>query len=261
MAKELRHPFETFGPAPYRIVRIEEKVHVIPGVMVKAAGSCDVCMTSIRWAYTVRAGNGVEFITGCDCAEKCGMTAKELRDARRSYVRERNAAERRAHRAAAEAAERSGNPLGLTRREMTQATVAGEQAARLWLEAERKAEAQHTGIVGKRARGLELRVDHIASWEGYYGITYLYIMRDRAGNAYTWKTSASLGFDGPDGWQRVSEIDRDEPRKSAWFVCDATVKAHTVYEGLRQTVLARVKVKSVGDTFEVVRNTRYLRAA
>lgn len=259
----VNHPFEHFGPAPYRVVQVREIVHIVPGAYARAGSTCDVCGTGIRWVYFVRAANGTEFRTGCDCAQKCGMSAKELKQARGAYIRDRNEEQRRAGSEARLQQERDADPQGLTRAERAQAAGLGRDAARRWLETERKVEAQHVGALKQRLRGLELRVDHVAVWEGHYGVTSLYIMRDRAGNAYTWKTSGGLATEQSDGtWLRPTEAGefKGDPRRSAWFRCDATVKRHTEYEGLRQTEITRVAVKSMG-LLEPVTQTRHLRAS
>lgn len=259
------HPFEFYGPAPYRIVKVEERVHVVPGMFARAGSTCDVCGACIRWCYTVRAGNGAEFTVGCDCARKAGMSAAEIREANRGYRRERAEREAAVSRREREAAEREANRsafgIAATDREIREGSAAGRAAARQWLEAERLVEARYVGEVGKRLRGLELRCDAGFHFDGHFGTTHIWILRDRAGNAYVWKTSASLGYDDPSDhcWKPATTRDRDGVRKSGWFVCDATVKAHAVYRGLRQTELARVKIRSLG-TLAPVRETRFLRA-
>ena len=140
MTRELKHPFEYFGPAPYRIINVAEKVHVIPGVSVTAGGTCDVCGTRIRWAFTVRAGNGAEFVTGCDCAMKCGMTPKEIKDARRAERAERWATESKKQREARLAEQRAcvlaKHGVALTYAELHEARAAGRAAAWAWLKAD-----------------------------------------------------------------------------------------------------------------------------
>lgn len=266
--RTVKHPFEFFGPSPYRVVRVQEVVHVVPGMYARAGSTCDVCGTCIRWVYTIKAGDGTEFRTGSDCAQKCGMSAAELREARRSFIRERTSEASRAARARAQAAraqaeaeERAANG-GLTKAERREAEALGRDAARRWLETERLVEARHMGEIGKRLRGLELRVDYVASFEGYYGLTRIYGMRDRAGNALVWKTGGSLGLDKPGhipSWHPATIKEHKKPRWSAWVICDATVKAHSEYKGLRQTELARVKVRSMGE-LEPVNETRFLEA-
>lgn len=251
MTKPVRHPFEHFGPAPYRIVRVAEQVHIVPGVSVRAAGSCDVCGTCIRWAYTVRAGNGAEFVTGSDCAQKCGMTAASIREARRAERSERYRLEDDRRREARLDEQRAivfaEHGVHLTFTELREARAAGRAAAWAWLAAERRLNARHIGEVGKRARGLELLVERTYACEpGPYGTTVIWTLRDRAGNCLVYKSTTSLYSD-TDG-----RVYRTQPRESRWFVCDATVKEHGKYKGLKQTVIQRVRIKSVASDWILV---------
>jgi len=75
------HPFEKagFGVAPYRCVEVAEKTYQVaagsltPGPVLPA-GTCDYCGTGIRWCYTVRSFDGVEFVVGSDCVAKVDAT-------------------------------------------------------------------------------------------------------------------------------------------------------------------------------------------
>lgn len=264
MAKTAIHPFESFGPAPYQIIRVRDNSVQRPYEPVRACGCCDVCMTDIRWEYTIRAANGVEFVTGCDCAEKAGMSAKELRESRRAYVRECWERESRREREERLVAERERNG-GLTDKERDAATALGVAFARTWLKKERAYNAVHLGTVGKRLRGLEVIVEHTHSFDTAFGVQTIWIMRDRAGNQIVVKTSSGIGCD-VDG-QRLGVVDynqRTGVRSSRWFLLDGTVKEHNEYNGMRQTVLQRAKgtaIKSDWIPRDAVRELTYRRAA
>jgi hypothetical protein len=144
----------------------------------------------------------------------------------------------------------------LTREELRDAEVQGWNAAKSWLENERRVEAQHVGKPGARLRGLELRVDHVASWEGRYGITRLYVLRDRAGNCLIWKTGGGT-VNLPD-----AQMSKKEPRQrrlSRWFLADATVKSHGERDGMRQTELTRLKTTAALGELETISEIRGLR--
>lgn len=248
MAKTAIHPFESFGPAPYTIVGVTEKVFVIPGVCVKAGGSCDVCGTGIRWSYKIRAANGVEFVTGCDCAEKAGMSAKSLVEARRSYMRECWERESAKERNARLDAQRARNN-GLTDAEREQAIANGVAFARARLKRERAYDATHLGTVGKRMRGVEAIVEHTHTFETHYGPKTIWILRDRAGNQIVVKTSSGIGVESKGesySYEPVSRYNQKTgERFSRWFMFDGTVSEHGEYNGMRQTVMQRVKATAI----------------
>ena len=245
------HPFSGFGPAPYRICRVREHLHHVPGEYARAGGSCDVCGTGIRWEYTVRADNGVEFVTGCDCAVKAGMSVAEIKEARRAYRNERRSEQWCAERRNREAEERAANKdrygYALTNVEVNEARAQGEAAAKSWLLACRRYDAAYVGAIGKRARGLELLVERCYSFDTQFGSKEIWTLTDRAGNQVVVKTSAALGMDAPEGgWLGVQRCERF-PRAyfSRWFRCDASIKEHSEYKGMRQTVVQRVKVTAI----------------
>lgn len=120
------HPFAHLGPAPYRLVGLEdegtraaahcafEQKHgyslrsTLMGYQDEGT-SCDHCGTSITIAYRFRAANGAEFKVGCDCAEKACTTGddtgllKQVKKAKSA----RNAKLRKAREAAKVAAARA----------------------------------------------------------------------------------------------------------------------------------------------------------
>jgi hypothetical protein len=88
------------------------------------------------------------------------------------------------------------------------------------LEADRAGSA-HVGAVGER-REFSVLCEKSFSFEGHYGVTYINICRDEAGNVIVYKGSHGLDK----GWR---------------FVIKATVKAHNEREGVKQTIIARPK--------------------
>lgn len=249
MTKHETHPFESFGPAPYRIIGVTEKLHIIPGCAPQVAGCCNVCMQTIRWAYTIRAANGVEFVTGCDCALKAGMTAAEIKSARRAYRRSQQDERARLSKEQREAEERACNKqqlgFAVTNEELAVAQRTGIAAGKAWLRAERKYEARHIGVVGQRSRGLELMVERTYSFETFYGLKTIWFLKDRANNQLIWKSMSRPALQTKTETFGVwDERDRDA-RKARWFRADATVKAHSEYEGMRQTEVQRLKTTAV----------------
>ena len=131
----------------------------------------------------------------------------------------------------------------LTWSELREARAEGRAAAWAWLNAERCYTAQHIGTVGKRIRGLELFVERCHSFDSAWGTMHIWVMRDRANNCIVIKSGACLGMTDPDGqWRGVQSYDEATGYSSRWFRCDATVKEHSTYKGLRQTIIQRAKV-------------------
>jgi len=71
-------------------------------------------------------------------------------------------------------------------------------------------------------------VEHIIVIEGFYGTTYITIAHDEQGNAITYKGAGRL-----------------IGRKGETHTIKASVKDHTVYNGVKQTVIQRPKVLEV----------------
>lgn len=106
----------------------------------------------------------------------------------------------------------------------------GRYAERLLKEAERQSAkqnerfSQYVGEVGKRQSFDISTAMLVTSWEGEWGTTWLYKFTDTDGNVLVWFTGTGL-----DDTDKVKTI-------------KATVKAHNERDGVRQTVLTRVKV-------------------
>ena len=75
-------------------------------------------------------------------------------------------------------------------------------------------------------------------YETDYGITFLYFMKDDAGNVYKWSTGKGLGWyedeNESDTYHQVEDGER--------FTIKGTVKDHTIYNGIKQTALTRCRV-------------------
>lgn len=96
-----------------------------------------------------------------------------------------------------------------------------ERQAELKKRAEAEKVSEWVGEVGKR---IEIKVRSakvVTSWEGMYGVTYIWKITDEDGNIYTWKT----GNDVPDDCESLK----------------GTVKEHKEFRGTKQTELTRCK--------------------
>jgi hypothetical protein len=86
-------------------------------------------------------------------------------------------------------------------------------------------DSQHVGEVGKRLRGLKVKVQFVRAMEGDFGPRTLVKFLDGAGNVLTWFASS----------------DRDYT-VGACATIDGTVKDHRDYQGVKETQLTRVAV-------------------
>lgn len=103
--------------------------------------------------------------------------------------------------------------------------------------------SEFIGEVGQKI-SVEVTLKRRTEWETTFGYrtrtNFLYIMADKNGNTLTWKTQNLLGFDDVEenGMTYFHRIDTDLP-----FTITGRVKEHTVYNGVKQTVLERCKVE------------------
>ena len=88
------------------------------------------------------------------------------------------------------------------------------------------ATSRHVGEAGERLRGIQVRCDSARGIESQWGTTILYKFHDQEGNVMSWFSSG--GADLEPGGQ---------------YVMDATVKAHSEFQGVPETQLTRAKVK------------------
>lgn len=89
--------------------------------------------------------------------------------------------------------------------------------------------SRHVGEVGSR-EVFTLTLDKHMSFEGFYGVTHLYLFSDADGNKFKWKASRGQGFD-----------------EGKTYSGKATVKAHDDYKGIAQTVITRASLKEVTE--------------
>ena len=122
----MTHPFEKFGPAPYRFVDFWEMPGKWllesnpeawnnamrmaprtgkPGEETVRVGACHHCGTGILNHYILQAANKVTFIVGCDCVFKAASGTQAAQDVER-HVKQRQKAQRDAKRAVAREAAR-----------------------------------------------------------------------------------------------------------------------------------------------------------
>jgi len=93
-------------------------------------------------------------------------------------------------------------------------------------EAERAAAAatsDFVGTVGQRITIPAATAKLVTSWDGYWGTTFLYKFTDEAGNVYVWKSSKCVEI--KDG-----------------MTVKGSVKEHSEYNGVKQTVITRCAV-------------------
>jgi len=101
-------------------------------------------------------------------------------------------------------------------------------------------ESGYVGIVGD---GIvtEVTLKRTTSWESSFGYRtktmYMHIMEDSNGNVIVWKTDNGSLLFMPKGEENYKCVDTDHP-----FTIMGTIKEHTEYNGIKQTVLTRCKV-------------------
>lgn len=97
-----------------------------------------------------------------------------------------------------------------------------EREKQITEERERGKNSEYVGSIGDRVT-IEM-VDHkiVTSWETEWGTTVIHKITDVNGNVFTWKTSKGIG---------------EEAKKIT-----GTIKAHTEYNGAKQTEITRCKV-------------------
>lgn len=94
----------------------------------------------------------------------------------------------------------------------------------------KKSTSSHVGSVGDKLT-VDVIYKHTASWENGYGgywnqgVTNLHTFEDLEGNVYIWKTG--------------NYIEADYGTK---FTLQGTVKEHSEYNGIKQTVMTRCKI-------------------
>jgi hypothetical protein len=71
---------------------------------------------------------------------------------------------------------------------------------------------------------LTITIDRIITIEGYYGTNFIHIARDENGNVLTYKGLTNIGL------------------KGETTTIKASIKEHTLYDGVKQTIIQRPKV-------------------
>lgn len=265
----MTHPFEKsgLGKAPFSCTHVTENVWENGDGTTKAGGVCDYCGTGIRWEFWIKGSiaGAKQFKVGCDCVAKIGWGIDRFLEVRAEHTRARRQAgaqKRRDARKAqieAERAQRTAQRLEATQawRDANSALVARLEAYEgnndflrgsienlaYWgnlsprqveavescfavidrLEAAR-ANSQHIGNVGDKVT-LTITVERIVVLKSeFYGNNYITIARDEQGNAITYKGKTDIGA------------------KGATTTIKASIKEHTVYNGVKQTAIQRPKV-------------------
>lgn len=264
----MTHPFEKagLGKAPFSCTHVTENVWENGDGTTKAGGCCDYCGTGIRWEFWIKGSiaGARQFKVGCDCVAKTGwgiegfekVRADNARARRQAGVQKRREsrkaqieaerAQRTAERLEATQAWRDANSDLVARLEAYEGTNAflresawnlthwGSLTARQVeavescfavidrLEAAR-ANSQHIGAVGDKVI-LTITVERIVVLKSqFYGDNYITIATDEQGNAITYKGRTDLGG------------------KGDTVTIKASVKEHTIYNGVKQTVIQRPK--------------------
>ena len=82
------------------------------------------------------------------------------------------------------------------------------------------AASSHVGTVGQRITITAATAKLVTSWETLYGTTRLYKFTDNQGNVFVWRASRAI---------KISD----------GMAIKGTVKDHSEYNGIKQTVLTR----------------------
>lgn len=187
---------------------------------------CLKCNGKGQIAYYAHIFAGVCY----DCGGSGFVTVKEVIKTPENEAKDRAKAEAKAAKLAAER----------ERKEQERREEEAKRAAEL---AEKRAISQHIGTVGDKIQ-FDAVLVYSARWEqpsfsGFGTTTYhRHILRDDAGNVYTWKTTNNLcTTQGADNYLVASQGDR--------VTVKGTIKAHGEYEGEKQTELTRVKTLSI----------------
>lgn len=265
----MTHPFEKagLGKAPFSCTGVSENVWDNGDGTTKGGGVCDYCGTGIRWEFWIKGSiaGAKQFKVGCDCVAKTGWGIDRFLEVRAEHTRARRQAgaqKRRESRQAQLAAERAlkdaqrfeatqvwrdSNSALVDRlaayegtneflRSAHQNIVQWGKLTDRQLEAVEscfavidrqefaRANSQHIGNVGEKIV-LTITVERIIVLKSeFYGDNYITIATDDKGNTITYKGKSEIGLKGETN------------------TIKATVKEHTVYNGIKQTVVQRPKI-------------------
>ena len=267
----MTHPFEKagFGKAPFSCTHVSENVFALPDGTSKAGGCCDYCGTGIRWEFWIKSSiaGARQFKVGCDCVVKTGWGIEGFEKVRADHTRARRQAgaqkrrDARKAQLAAERAQRDAERQEATQvwRDANSALVSrlmayeggneflrdmatnlkywGNLSARQVEATEScfavidrteaaRANSKHIGNVGDKVT-LTITVERVIALESFYGVTYITIARDEQGNVITYKGNSSIGDKGDTN------------------TIKATIKEHTIYNDIQQTIIQRPRVLEV----------------
>lgn len=119
------------------------------------------------------------------------------------------------------------------------APIAYESAVK-YIAEKNAAEAAKAGSewVGNVKERITLKLEHICThgYDGYYGWSAIHIFKDVDGNTFVWSTNKML-----------CDVLGEEWRAQDKRMCEVTgtIKAHDMYNGEKQTVLTRCKLKAL----------------
>lgn len=253
------HPFEKsgLGKAPFRFVFC----YSIPPASLAAqnpeaynaalremprgvgVGSCRHCGMCLTHNFIIESADGKRSAVGCECVSKAGQSAlqiavdDEMKKIRRAQERAKVMAahevwlgqvgadgktnrQREEEREAAAAARRKEN----------EELLAAAEKAKADQEARDKAASQHLYAIGQR-KEFELIFSHQAVMPGAYGNFYIQTFRTAEGAMVVYKGGTPI-------WGDRKPVSGDR------FLVKATVKAHSEYQGIKQTVISRAKEKA-----------------
>ena len=260
------HPFEKagLGKAPFSCTGVSENVWENGDGTTKGGGVCDYCGTGIRWEFWIKGSiaGAKQFKVGCDCVAKTGWGIDRFLEVRAEHTRARRQAgaqkrrESRQAQLAAERAQKTTDRLEATQawRDANSALVtrlaayagtnefllsANQNIVQWGKLTDRQVEAvescftvidrqefaransQFIGEVGDKVT-MTITVERIIVLKSeFYGDNYITIAHDESGNVITYKGRSDIGS------------------KGDIVIIKATVKEHTVYNGVKQTVVQR----------------------
>lgn len=104
---------------------------------------------------------------------------------------------------------------------------------------ESESNSEYIGVIGKRQLFNIKETKILTSWRTEFGTTYLYKMKDENSNTIIVKTSSYLDVQVGNDFELFNS-----------GVIKATVKTHEERDGIKQTVIQRVKIESVTSTIK-----------
>lgn len=118
------------------------------------------------------------------------------------------------------------------------APIAYESAIK-YMEKKRSEEASKdkSQWIGNVKDRITLTLEHVRThvYEGYYGLSSIHIFKDKDGNTFVWNTDKNL-----------CDVLGEEWRAQDKRMCEVTgtIKAHDTYNGEKQTIITRCKLKA-----------------